>query len=241
MCVGSWILPNNSIIYYFYILCYISATERPRRSHKSFFYKRSQRKCKPEKCYKNEMKIEIKEKRGKNRGISCWNFCELWQKSEMTQSVCPTSVINPLWNQLEPFPTPIPFSVFCFPFSLFPFPLPASQINTRRMRSCTIWQLPERDSGCLFPVPPVALCPSLAKTGSTSSYDSVWEFAFPAQAGSVCGMHRVWVQHFVEHSQNTATPGPGGTQEPSCEQDMDRTETETETTTMQMQMQSSQN
>lgn len=28
--------------------------------------------------------------------------CELWQKSEMTQSVCPTSAINPLWNQLMP-------------------------------------------------------------------------------------------------------------------------------------------
>lgn len=57
--------------------------------------------------------------REQNRGISCWNFCELWQKSEMTQSVCPTSAINPLWNQLEPppvaplFPLPIPTATHC--------------------------------------------------------------------------------------------------------------------------------
>lgn len=191
-------------------ICYWASSSEPQIIflHKR---KRSQRKCKPEKCYKNEMKIEIKEKRGKNRGISCWNFCELWQKSEMTQSVCPTSVINPLWNQLEPFPfpTPIPFSVFCFPFS---------HSHCQRVKSIRAGCAPVQFDSCQSATPaafagsPVALCPSLAPTGSTSSYDSVRGFALPAQAASVCGMHRVWVQHFVEHSQNTATPGPGGTQ-----------------------------
>lgn len=222
-------------------ICYWASSSEPQIIflHKR---KRSQRKCKPEKCYKNEMKIEIKEKRGKNRGISCWNFCELWQKSEMTQSVCPTSVINPLWNQLEPFPTPIPFSVFCFPFS---------HSHCQRVKSIRAGCAPVQFDSCQSSTPaafagsPVALCPSLAPTGSTSSYDSVWGFALPAQAGSVCvactGYECNTLWSTSKTPQHRDREAHRGTQEPSCEQDMDRTETETETTTMQMQMQSSQN
>lgn len=93
-----------------YVL-YMRFAERPRRSHKSFlhtqklyetetFLNASVNQKNAIKWNENRNKQRENEGEKKNRGISCWIFCELWQKSEMTQSVCPTSAINPLWNQL---------------------------------------------------------------------------------------------------------------------------------------------
>lgn len=139
------------------------------------------------------------------------------------------------------------YSLFCILFSLFPF----SHFHCQRVKSIRAGCAPVQFDSCQSATPaafagsPVALCPSLAPTGSTSSYDSVWGFALPAQAGSVCvactGYECNTLWSTAKTPQHRDREAHRGTQEPSCEQDMDRTETETETTTMQMQMQSSQN
>lgn len=155
------------------------------------------------------MKIEIKTgnrtgKRGskKNRGISCWNFCELWQKSEMTQSVCPTSAINPLWNQLKPPPVAPPFG---------PFP------HCQRVKSIRAGCAPVQFDSCqsanlaaFSPQFPVVSPCSL----STSSYGSVSATLF--RHCCVCGMHQVRVQHFVGNTTTTEW----STEEHPCEQDV---------------------
>lgn len=87
------------------------------------------------------------------------------------------------------------YSLFCILFSVFPFPIPIASESNQYAQDALLYNLTAARARLRLPlpVPPVALCPSLAPTGSTSSYDSVWEFALPAQAQavSVCGMHRV--------------------------------------------------